>query len=76
MFDIVEGAHLRKGAQEWLSIFVVAKSNGFGPVVGPLDHGARFEVIVSKLVQMSTAVCHFVSHMYLRPITEIKSIIA
>ena len=73
VFDIVEVAHLRKGAQEGFSVFVVAKADGFGPVVAPLNHGARFEVVGSKLVEVSTTARHFLPHAHLGPIAESRS---
>ena len=73
VFDIVEVAHLRKGAQEGFSVFVVAKADGFGAVVAPLNHGTRFEVVGSKLVEVSTTVRHFLPHAHLGPIAESRS---
>jgi hypothetical protein len=70
MFDIVKVSDLRKCSQERFGVLVVAKADGFGPVVAPLDHGARFEVITSKLVKVASPVTHFVSQCNLRPIAE------
>ena len=70
MFNVVKVADLRKGAQERFRVLVVAKADGLGPVVAPLDHGARLEVITSKLVKMSFAVTHFATHSNFGPIAK------
>lgn len=51
MVDIVEAADLREEAGKGL---VVAGSivDGTGPVVGPLDHGARLQAVRTHLVDV------------------------
>jgi len=70
MFDVVKVSDLRKGAEKRFRVLVVAKADGLGPVVAPLDHGARLEVITSKLVKVSPAITHSTAHSNFRPIAK------
>ncbi len=54
-------------------MFVVTKSDGLRPVVAPLDHGPRLEVVAPELVEVPLPALHRLTQRDLRPVTKTKA---
>lgn len=67
--DVVKPANLGEKAGERFLV-VLAEVDGPGPVVAPLDHGARLQGVGPYLIQVVRVARH-----YLRPVAELQQVL-